>query len=502
MHLMTPFLNIEHRGCAEQRSPRAKEAGLRRGRALTLILGLALLGAEGCATSAAHASPAITTDSNAALRLAQDLGSAFANVSEKVAPAVVSIRTETQTQNTPSILDFFRAPGREGNGIARGNGSGVVIRADGFILTNNHVVAGATRIDVIFESGNQRSATVVGTDEATDLAVIKVNAPTLPFLEFGDSSAARVGEWVLAIGSPFGLDYTVTAGVLSATGRGGIGANEIEDYLQTDASINPGNSGGPLVNLRGEILGINTMIVGRGSGIGFAVPSNIAAIVATQLIEQGVVRRPWIGVGFQELTPELAQAFGLKSTSGALVSGVVEGGPAAAAKIKPGDVITSVNATPISDGRDLLRRVLMVSVGETLTVGIIREGRSMSLRLKTTERPGQRARTPVADPSETPRPGGHRGAASLGLELEALTPILARRLGVPMTDGVIVSRVAPGSPAERAGLRAGDLIVEADRRAVTDPNEVERAFANGEALLRVERKEGAFYAVLKTTEGE
>lgn len=420
---------------------------------------------------------------------ASKLSGIFATVANRVSPAVVSIRTETRARRQPSLFDFFRGPAESNqDNIARGNGSGAVIGADGYILTNNHVIADATRIDVIFKSGEEHAATVVGIDEATDLAVIRVKQEGLTPLGFADSNMARVGEWVLAVGSPFGLDYTVTAGVLSATGRADIGANEIEDYLQTDASINPGNSGGPLINLKGEIIGINTMVVGRGSGIGFAVPSNIARVVSDQLIQHGVVRRPWVGIGFQPLTPDLARNFSLAETRGALVSNVTPGGPAARAGLQPGDVIVSIDTVAIRDGRDLLRKVLSTPVGRTMALKVVREGKAQRFKLVTQSSPNARA---------SRRPQELEARRSLGLAVETLSAPLAQRLQVPMTAGAVVTRVDAGSQADRAGLLAGDVIVEADRRKVHAAKDIDLALRDGEALLRVQRQEGAFYAVLK-----
>jgi len=300
-----------------------------------------------------------------------------------------------------------------------------------------------------------------------------------------------VGEWVLAIGSPFGLDYTLTAGVLSATGRGGIGANEIEDYLQTDASINPGNSGGPLVNLAGEVLGINTMIVGRNSGIGFAIPSNLVRSVTEQLADTGTVRRAWIGVGFQELTPELASSLGSTATRGALVSSVSANGPAQRAGIRAGDIVVSVDNEPVSEGRDLLRAVLTRRVGATVAVGVLRDGQRTSLSLTTAERPTDGAQT-----SRTPQGLTKPTGSGFGLALEPLSLDIARQLGYRGEGKVVVVNVMPGSVADRANLRRGDVIVSADRQGAREPADVVNALADGSALLQVERGESAFFVAL------
>jgi Do/DeqQ family serine protease len=425
------------------------------------------------------------------------LSDAFAEVAARVSPSVVTIQVEGRAD--PSELPQFPFPffGRElpqqRPELQRGSGSGVVLRADGAILTNNHVVEHADRITVVLMDGRSFRAKVVGTDPATDLAVLRIDAKGLEPLPFADSGKARVGDWVVAIGSPFGLDYTLTAGVLSAKGRGGLGANEIEDYLQTDASINPGNSGGPLVDLHGQVLGINTMIIGRNSGIGFAIPSNLASRVADQLLAQGQVRRAWIGVGFQELTPELASSFGTAVRKGALVSSVVPGGPAEKAGIRSGDVIEKLGGAAIERGADLLRHVLTQEVGKSLPVQLLRDGKRMTVTLTTAERPSN---------AEQPPPmHGDAGQPTLdgkfGLGLAPLDEALARRLDYSGTGKVVVRGVAPGSPAERAGLQPGDVIVQADRQAVQSANDVRSALSDGQALLRVERSDSARFVVLQ-----
>ncbi len=436
--------------------------------------------------------PVQTTTSTAEVADALRLGEAVSQVAENLSPAVVAISVEARQARRGVPFGPFGLPFEDGPDLARGQGSGVIFRADGAILTNHHVVQNATRVEVVLRDGRRFRATVVGSDPATDLAVIQIQQNGLPVAEFADSSRARVGEWVVAIGSPFGLDYTVTAGVLSAIGRGGLGANEIEDYLQTDASINPGNSGGPLVNLHGQVLGINTMIVGRGTGIGFAVPSSIAQNVAQQLISSGTVRRAWIGVGFQDLTPALAASFGTAQSRGALVSSVSPGGPAAAAGIQAGDIVQSVEGRPVREGRDLMREVLWRPVGGSVRIGLLRNGRSMNIALTTGERPGgDRTSPPNAPAAARPTSNGY------GMQLETLNSAQAGRLGYQGTGQVIVTNVDDGSPADHSGLRRGDVIVEADRRAVTTTGDVLSSLGDGTALLRVERpNQGGQFIVL------
>ncbi len=422
-------------------------------------------------------------------KLAEELGAAFINVAEAVSPSVVSIQVEVKRQRANFGIPFFSAPDQ--GGIMRGGGSGVVLSKDGYILTNNHVIERADRIEVRLRSGKTFSASLVGADPATDLAVLKIKAKGLVPAKFASSDKARVGQWVVAIGSPFGLDYTVTTGVLSAKGRGGLGANEIEDYLQTDASINPGNSGGPLVDLRGQVLGINTMIIGRGTGIGFAIPAELAQSVAKQIRNQGSVRRAWLGVGFQDLTPELAGHFGQKEHGGALVSSVVAGGPADKAGVKSGDIIVDVGGTRIVEGRDLLRAVLRQQVGDKVPIQVQRDSKTTSLTVVAGERPSeqQSAASGSSAPSQVD---------SLGLGLRVMTPEIRRQLGYEGAGSVVVESVTPGSNADRAGLRRGDVIVEADRASVRSLVDVRNALKDGSALLRIERGAYQQYIVLET----
>jgi serine protease Do len=422
---------------------------------------------------------------------AQHLGIAFSQVAEQVSPSVVSIQVEVK-QKAPSFGFFPFGPSPEG-GVQKGGGSGMVISSDGAVLTNNHVVENASRIEVALQDGRKFPARVVGVDPATDLAVLRIDAKNLPAARFADSDASRVGQWVVAIGSPFGLDYTVTAGVLSAKGRGGLGANEIEDYLQTDASINPGNSGGPLVNLNGEVLGINTMIIGHASGIGFAIPSNLARKVATDLLQKGDVSRAWIGVSFQELTPELASTFGLPNARGALVNDVTPNGPAQKGGVRAGDVITEVQGKPVREGRDLLRAIIQYPVGEKVALSVLRDGHEQKVSVVTGERPDARSLRAGA-PGKQKAP--EKALAPRGLDVTDVTPEIARRIGYDGA-GVVVTAVQPGSPAERAGLMRGDVIEEANRKPVTSKQKLEEVLHGGRVLLKVHRQGGAFFAVME-----
>jgi S1-C subfamily serine protease len=322
------------------------------------------------------------------------------------------------------------------------------------------------------------------------LAVVKIESDGLPAARFAEQGATRPGQWAIAIGSPFGLDYTVTTGVISAVGRAGLGVNEIEDYVQTDASINPGNSGGPLVNLRGEVVGINTMIAGIGTGIGFAVPGEVGQRVADQLIARGFVQRAWLGVAFQELTPELGAELGVTGpvSSGALINSVVASSPAARAGLKPGDIVLAVDGQPVAEEQDLLRAILRKNVGERTELSVLRKGDRTSVQLTLAQRPDA--------PRAAARPEPEAPDA-MGLSLSSLPADAAKKLGIEAGHGVLVRQVANGSPAERAGLQPRDVIREVDGADVTSARQVAAAFRDGSVLLFVQRGERSFYAVLK-----
>jgi Do/DeqQ family serine protease len=422
---------------------------------------------------------------------ARRLSEGFVAVAERVSPSVVQIDVTARDQKADVLAHVFGHGGTSDEPVARGMGSGVVFTPDGAILTNNHVVEEALTINVRLRDGRYLPARLVGRDPGTDLAVVKVDATGLTPARFADSDAARVGEWVVAIGSPFGLGYTVTSGVLSAKGRGGIGMNAIEDYLQTDASINPGNSGGPLCNLMGEVLGINTMIVGRGQGIGFAVPSNMAQRVVTQLLKSGHVSRAWLGVGVQDLSPELAGAMHLTPGAGALINNVASDGPAYRANIRPGDVIASVGGHPVHDGHDLVRETIAQPVGQPVQLEIVRGGQRYGASVTLAERPEQPVEaTPAQQQAVQPRQG-------LGLVVRDLAPQQASQMGLPARAVPIVTQVASGSVADREGLRVGDVIVESNGIADPSSAQVADAARSGALVVRLKRGDAFFYAALK-----
>jgi len=458
-----------------------------RSRAFAFLVATAVL----ASASLALAQPSPVAGNAAAIQAtaeARRLSDGFVAVADRVSPSVVQIDVTARDEKADMVSHFFGRGGRD-EPVARAMGSGVIFAPDGTILTNNHVVEDALTINVRLRDGRYLPAVLVGRDPATDLAVVRVDATGLPAAKLADSDAARVGEWVVAIGSPFGLGYTVTAGVLSAKGRGGIGMNQIEDYLQTDASINPGNSGGPLCNLQGEVLGINTMIVGRGQGIGFAVPSSIALRVAAQIIKAGRVSRPWLGVSVQDVTPEIAAAMHATAGAGALVNNVAPDGPARGSNLRPGDIIAAVAGRPLHDAHDLIRETIAHEVGQTIALEIVRGGKHYAASATLTERPDPQVEAP---PAQQPV-ASHQG---MGLVVRDIPAELAVQRGLPAKPLSVLTHVAPGSAADRAGLRVDDTIVEANGVADPTSSQVADAAKTGTLLLRVKRGDAFFYAAM------
>ena len=333
----------------------------------------------------------------------------------------------------------------------------MIIDAEGYLITNNHVVDKADEIVVRFKGGKELPAKIIGRDAKTDLALIKVEADDeLSYLPLGDSAKLRVGDWVLAVGNPFGLENTVTAGIISAKGRI-IGAGPYDDFLQTDASINPGNSGGPLINLRGEVVGINTAITAQGQGIGFAIPVNMVKKIAAQLRDKGKVVRGYLGIYFQPVTPELAEQLDMKKPVGALVAQVIKGSPADKAGLKNGDVITEYDGKDVENWHDLPALVADTPVGKDVEVVVIRDGDEKELEVHI----GEMTET-AAKPTERQKEAEEK----LGMTLQRVTPELAEQFRLDKPQGLVVSGVSEGSPAAEAGLKSGDIILEANRKKV------------------------------------
>ena len=400
----------------------------------------------------------------------------FSRLAEMAGPAVVNIRTvKTIKGGGPVFRQFQRGPrGREnpfddfferffGENVPRefkqpSLGSGFIIDKKGFVVTNNHVIEDADQIKVKLDDDMEFDAEVVGRDPNTDLALLKIESEKdLPVLTMGDSNELKIGQWVVAIGSPFGLERTVTAGIVSAKGRV-IGSGPYDDFIQTDASINPGNSGGPLLNMKGEVIGINTAIIASGTGIGFAIPVNLAEGIIAQLKSEGEVTRGWLGVAIQDLTSEMAEYYGLKDRKGVLVADVFEGDPADKAGIQAKDIILEVNDEKIETSRQLTAMIAGLKVGETAKVGVFRNGKKKSFAVKLAKRSDKKlAGGPVPEKREE---------EELGIRVTDLTSEMAQRFNLGETAGVVVVGVESGSKGSEAGVQVGDIIKEINHKAI------------------------------------
>jgi serine protease Do len=460
-------------------------------------------------TSAATAQN-LTATPPASLPAPAALPGSFSGLAAKLSPTVVNIKVtkvekvgfNRPDMEIPDIPDgpfgdlfkkFFKEmPQMPESRKAQGAGSGVIISQDGYVLTNNHVVEGAKEVTVTLSNQQEYKAKVVGRDPKTDLAVLKIKAnKSFTAATMGDSDQLQVGDWVVAIGNPFGLNNTVTSGIVSAKGRV-IGAGPYDDFIQTDASINPGNSGGALLNTKGELVGINTAIIPNGQGIGFAIPVNTAKPLVPQLISKGEVTRGYIGVNIQSITPELAKAMHLKDRKGALVADVVPGGPADKAGIKRGDVITAYNGKEVQDSHHLPVLVAATPVNQDANVTIIRNGAEQKISLKVAQLPGEKT---VSE--KTPHPA----AGKWGLQLRDVTPQIAQRYRLKEEKGVVVTGVEPGSRADDAGMQRGDLILEVNRQPVGSVKDVmkniDQSKDKDRLLFLVQRDNGKFFVPLE-----
>jgi len=425
-----------------------------------------------------------------------DLSRTFINVAKQVKPAVVNIDVVEKTKQSAMRLPegFPQIPGLTDGPPRRqqGTGSGVIVSADGYILTNNHVVGEATQINVKLADGREFKAKRIGTDKETDMAIIKIEAAGLPFARLGNSDALEQGEWVIALGSPFGLQQTMTAGIVSATGRDLPGGGQFTHYIQTDASINPGNSGGPLVNMNGEVIGINTLIFsqsGTSSGVGFAVPSNLATKVYAQLIKSGKVTRAYLGVYLRPLNPAIAKAIGYDGTDGAQVQDITNASsPAAKAGLRSGDVIVEFEGKAVKSPAQLTEIVADMPVGKPAQLKYVRDGHVQTTTVNLGERPASGAETPNEDKEEGE--AGEAGGA-LGIAATNITPRMASELKLKIQTGVIIQSVQEDSPAADAGLRRGDVIHRINRIPVTDRQDYLRALGSirgeKEVALQIER---------------
>ncbi len=423
----------------------------------------------------------------------------FADIAEAVGPSVVTINSRTTV--TATVPGFGMTPwGFYGFGppqqreyTQRGLGSGVIVTDDGYIVTNHHVVGEADELEVVLSTGETFPAKLIASDSRTDLAVIRIEATGLPVIEMGQTGTARVGEWVLAIGSPFALSQTVTQGIISFLGREGVGLADYESYIQTDAAINPGNSGGALVNMRGELIGINTAIASRtggNQGVGFAIPVEMVRSVMSDLISFGEVRRGWLGVTLQELSDELRLQFGLdEDVAGVVVSDVLTGTPASGADILRGDVITAMDGEPVQTVASLRNRIAATLPETRVAFTLIRDGRERIVRVTLGSQPGASMVPEVA----------RSFSEEAGWVLRELEWNRAEQLGVPGSEGVLIAEVTRNGSAESAGLRGGDVILEVNRTRVGTPGEVEDIIRNStdDVLLLIWRDGSTFFTVMR-----
>ncbi len=472
------------------------------------VVALALTGL----TATVSKTPVEGTDQNLASQVAaaKELSDVFVSISEAASPAVVSIQIEKKMADSPlqfrggpggmSPEDFFehffgqgrrnqsnprREPSRE-RSVPVGQGSGFIISEDGYIITNHHVVGDADKILVKLSDGREFTATIIGSDPQTEIGLIKVDAKGLPTLALGDSDTIRVGEWVLAIGNPFGLSHTVTSGIVSARGRSNVRIVDYADFIQTDAAINPGNSGGPLVNLDGEVIGVNTAIFsqsGGSMGIGFAIPINMVKYVEAQLREKGSVSRGFLGVVIQNITPDLAAWFNLaEGQNGVLISDVSPDSPAIEAGLQKDDIIIEFDGKPVSEAGSFRSLVSTTKPGQEIRVTVLREGNRVEKTVKIGTLQGE-----DLEVASTPQGGVEQ--KELGLTVENLTDDIAQRLGYEGQTGVVVSAVEPGSVAEAAGIEQGQLIQAVNRKPVSNVNEFK------DIIGKIDKEKGALLSL-------
>jgi serine protease Do len=472
---------------------------------------LRLLAALVCFLLLLAAAPLVHAAEDDNIALLDRSAKAFASVVKQAGPAVVHVRVEKSVKGRGQEFDFlndpfferffgpqFRHPpqGEPKEFKQQGAGSGFIISPEGLILTNNHVVGEADTITVRLADEREFKAKVIGTDPQSDVALIKIEADNLPVLPLGDSDKLEVGEWVIAIGSPFELNQTVTVGVVSAKGRNRIGINDYENFIQTDAANNPGNSGGPLLNIHGEAIGMNTAIFSRSGGymgIGFAIPISMAKAIQQQLLKQGKVTRGWLGVVIQDMDEELAKSFGLEKARGALISEIAEKSPAAEGGLQKGDVIVQLDGAEVNNVSELRNKVALIAPGTKIDMLVIRDGQKKTVKIAIGEQPAEMA-----------QPAGSNGGESLqnlGLTLQNLTEELAGQFGYSPDQGVLIVEVEPGSPAEQAGLKPGQLIEEVNKQRVRNLKELrkvlEKVKSDDKVLLFVRAGEHSQYVVLR-----
>jgi serine protease Do len=469
--------------------------------------------------------PPNATSTDAAAQGLQQSGQAFAAIAKKISPAVVSLKVEKKVgdglagnlpmdeggnpfneemlkrffgDRVPDSLKQPRQPQSPRHGVM-GQGSGFIVSTDGYILTNHHVVGDASKVTVRFHDGRDMSAKVVGSDPQSDVAVIKVEAKNLTTLPLGDSTKTEVGEWVLASGAPFGLTQTLTAGIVSAVGRNSVGINSYENFIQTDAAINPGNSGGPLVNLRGEAIGINTAIfskTGGSVGLGFAIPIDMAKQVYDQIVDHGSVVRGYVGVRIQALNQDLADHFGLKNSHGVVIGDVQKGTPGEKAGLKQGDVIVELDGKQIDEAATFRNSVAMKAPGSQVKLTVVRDGQRIPLTVTLEKLPENGV---IASNKEV-----QKSSNEWGFAVQPMTSELAKKFGYSVDSGVVITEVAPNSPASNAGLEPGMLIQQINRKKVLTTDEFNDAVRQDKdsksLLLLVSDGKSAQFVVLKMSE--
>lgn len=464
-------------------------------------------------------SPAFSAASKEEIAILNKTSKAFSSVVKDVTPAVVHVEVEKTVGardynfqnheffNNPFFERFFGPEFRRQNPQQqprqrkqRGQGSGFIISKEGYILTNYHVVADADEIQVTLSDNTKIDAELIGSDPQSDVALIKItNGKDLPVIPLGDSDALEVGEWVIAIGNPFGLDQTVTVGVVSAKGRSRVGINEYENFIQTDAAINPGNSGGPLLNIYGEVVGINSALFSRTGGymgIGFAIPINMVKAINDQLQQHGKVTRGWLGVAIQDVDEKLARSFGLEKARGILVSEVQDGSPAAKSGVEQGDVIVKLNGVELANVNELRNRIALIVPKTEATLTVVRNGKEKTIDVVIGEQPSDFGRI-----AQTPGSGAEKFLERFGMSFQELTPELAEQLGYEGEKGILIGDVEPGGVAASAGLQPGQLIQEVNRQRVTSIDELktileEEGNTPNRMLLRVKSGRFSQYVVL------
>lgn len=431
--------------------------------------------------------------------IAHQLNDAYTAVYEKVAPAVVVVDVEKNSANPSDGFDFFfRGPHDQSDQPDQSEGSGFLVRPDGYIVTNNHVIDGEDKIEVKLKDGRTLPAKIIGYDDRTDVAVIKIEAAGLPTVNFANSDDVKVGQIVCAIGTPYKFAYTFTTGVVSAKGRNELLPDKYEDYIQTDAAINPGNSGGPLCDIDGNVIGMNTLIHGLNRGLGFAISSNLAKQVSEQLIASGKIIRPWLGIIIESLNDENRAEVFKGVDKGVVVRTIQADTPAAKSDLRPADVITEVDNVPVTTARELQDEILKKKVGAQVNLGVWRNGKKITVNVTTEELPSESSK--LAGIDAPPQPSENL-SSTFGVQVQDVTPEMKKELGLKSDSGVVVTEVAENSPAAVADIQKGDVITEIGRNQVTNIGSFQKALADQKGkpnlLLLLDRKGVKTYSIVK-----